>query len=240
MHRLPWRTVTIQGPSLAAAMVHGRCLVLGLQSRLLPEGWYYVHVGANPNVAAHVCRDEGANGSSESDCLVVAIIGQVRLGRIIRKKVVPDPWSCAALGDTCRAIEEAVAFVVPVLGVSSKSKIWYIVSDTLQSTVQAEQMKSTRQAFAHFPNVPFETHTEVVARPSVLRRWSIRLPRKRRSDYQVTKSGLDTALVALATRRRMERSLPPIVKAPTGGKETRHAHATTDASYVVDNVAPNA
>ena len=131
MRRLTWRAITVQGPQVGLAIVRGECPYVGINGRLLQEGWYYLHVRATDLPEADSAQDlfaaawPGAPDALPRSC----IIGRVRLGRRVARDSVQSPWGFAVGGLDCRIVEESVELQTPVPDVKGSGSLWYVQHD---------------------------------------------------------------------------------------------------------------
>ena len=95
MPRLPRRALTVQSPDLGLVMTYGERHYAGISTRLLHQGWYYMHVSATDLVEADVGEaalaeaSPGAPGAPPR----LSIIVRVSLGRAVARHSLQYLWA---------------------------------------------------------------------------------------------------------------------------------------------------
>ena len=227
MRRLTWRAITVQGPQVGLAIVRGECPYVGINGRLLQEGWYYLHVRATDLPEADSAQDlfaaawPGAPDALPRSC----IIGRVRLGRRVARDSVQSTWGFAVGGPDCRIVEESVELQTPVPDVKGSGSLWYVQHDDTHALLRDLLPKGVHRTFAHFPDVLPEPEQSQKRGFSSFLKWVKKPPRKTRSDCGVRRE----PAAAASTRLNMERSYPS-TDAPPPSKRCRVGAAPHEES----------
>ena len=193
----------------------------------LQIGWYYLHIGASGVQDIEVVSDAAApvipafdvEDSFQPSC----IVGKIRLGRSLPSSEVQPAWLNGTGSQACHIIEEALHFAEPIRNIKGVERRWYITDVDLQQKLVDQQSKGSYQMFSHFPDVADESAVAPPPLRSGVIPWAKKLPRKRRSDHNTTKSP-DVPCPPLAKQRRLSRAAPSVRTIAADGRDKRPAN----------------